>query len=204
VPGPPGAGGWSLLILAGSCAWLLALAGAPLAVSPTRGHATAIPYADGAAPGFTGGGGEQACDACHFEAAPNTPPGRLAVEGLPERFAPGERYPVTVTLSRPGMKMAGFQLAVRFADGTQAGTLAAGPDDQPRVAVETQGGIQYANQKRPGTTLTGTDTARWSLVWTAPSTGGPVSLHVSANAADGDDSARGDYVFTATASSAPR
>ena len=57
-------------------------------------------------------------------------PGRVTIEGVPATFAPGERYTLTITLTRAGMKLAGFQLAARFKDsGAQAGTLAPGPGD---------------------------------------------------------------------------
>ena len=61
-------------------------------------------------------------------------------KAFPRRLRPGERYTLTVTLTRAGMKRAGFQLAARFKDsGAQAGTLAPGPGDAERVGVETPG-----------------------------------------------------------------
>jgi hypothetical protein len=160
-------------------------------------------YADGAPPGFSGGFTEQSCDACHFEAAVNTRPGDVTVTGVPERFVAGQQYPLVVTLTRPGMKLGGFQLAARFADGTQAGTFERGAGEDGRLAIETQSNVQYANQKRKGAEPTAPDTAKWTLVWTAPAGRMPVTFNVAANAADNDESARGDYVFTATASSRP-
>ena len=73
-----------------------------------------VAYADGAAPGFSGGFSESSCDACLFEAAVNTPPGQVTLTGVPERFTAGAAYPITVTLTRPGMMIGGFQLAARF------------------------------------------------------------------------------------------
>jgi hypothetical protein len=171
------------------------------APAPAVAHRTRIGYADGAPPGFSGGFKEQSCDGCHFENEPNTGPGSLTLHGVPERFVGGHQYPLTVTLTRPGMKLGGFQLAARFEDGTQAGTIERGPGEDKRVAIETQGNVQYANQRRPGAELTGADTAQWTLVWTAPSGAGPVTFHVAANAADNDESTRGDYVFTTSAQS---
>ena len=181
--------------------WLLSIAFAGTA-SPE-----AAPYADGAAPGFSGGFKEQSCDACHFEADINVKPGQLTISGVPERYAAGERYELTVTLTRPEMKIGGFQLAARFeANGAQAGTLAARPTDVKLIKVETSGGVQYANQLKAGTVLTTPGTARWTLVWTAPppsgpAVPGPVVFHASANAANTDYFASGDYVYTAVARS---
>ena len=64
-----------------------ALRAAPRPAIPRTPEATK--YADGAPPGFSGGFGESACDACHFEAAVNTPPGSVTLTGIPDRFVPG-------------------------------------------------------------------------------------------------------------------
>jgi hypothetical protein len=101
------------------------------------------------------------------------------------------------------MKLAGFQLAARFKDGAQAGTLTPGTGESERVGVETQSGIQYAGQKNAGTSLASGDSAQWTVVWTAPNTGGPVIFAVSANAANGNESADGDFVYTTSAESTP-
>jgi hypothetical protein len=186
--------------------WVLAAAGASLAAAVVFSSAaisSVSAYADGAPSGFTGGFGEQACDACHFEADVNSKPGQLTLVGVPARYVPGERYAVSVTLSRPGMKLGGFQLAARFQDGgAQAGTLTPGPGDAERVKVETASMVQYAGHRQRGAVLTKADVAQWTVVWTAPSTAGTVAFHAAGNAADGDEAARGDYVFTAMAQSA--
>lgn len=161
-------------------------------------------YPDGAPPGFSGGFKEESCHACHFSAEPNLSPGRLVIDGVPPRFTAGEQYTLTVTLTRPGMKRAGFQLAARFKDdGAQAGTLTAGSAETSRVGVEFQGGIQYANQKEDGSPVGMPDVARWTVEWTAPARVAPVVFQVAANAADGNGSADGDFVYTTSVVSAP-
>jgi hypothetical protein len=98
----------------------------------------------------------------------NAAPGRVSIEGVPATFAPGQRYTLTITLQRTGMKLGGFQLAARFTDGgAQAGTLAASPDEGERVGVESQGGIQYAGQKKAGVSAGAEGAARWTVEWTA-------------------------------------
>jgi hypothetical protein len=168
-------------------------------------HASLVaPYADGAPAGFSGGFAEQSCHACHFHADVNTGPGELTLSGVPERFAAGERYPLTITLSRPGVVVAGFQITARLkTDGTQAGTLAPAPGEEERIAIAAQNGIQYAGQRRRGTALAAPDTARWTVQWTAPPPTGAVQFHVAGNAADNDESAEGDCVYTALAETAP-
>ena len=161
-------------------------------------------YAEGAPPGFSGGFTEQACDACHFHAAPNAGPGRLALDGAPDRFAGGESYRVTVSLTQPAMKLAGFQLTARFKDdGAQAGTLAKDALSDARVGIDTQSGVQYAGNRREGAAPVAPDASRWTIVWTAPSATRAVVFHVAANAANGDERADGDYVYTATRESYP-
>ena len=159
---------------------------------------TAAAYPAGAPPGFSGGFGEQSCHACHFHAEPNTGPGKLTLSGVPERYVPGEAYTLNLTLARPGMKLAGFQLTARAKDtGMQGGTLATAPGQEERVGIETQSNIQYANQREKGTALTSPDTATWTLLWTAPRTNLPIAIHVAANAADADGTVEGDYIYTA-------
>ncbi|MGE3277138.1 MAG: choice-of-anchor V domain-containing protein [Vicinamibacterales bacterium] len=176
------------------------LIAAALAIRLVASHG----YPEGAPPGFSGGFGEQACDACHFEATINTGPGKVLLAGVPDRFTPGERYTLTLTLTRPGMRLGGFQLTARFEDGgAQAGGLAPGPAHAEHLTVESQNGIQYVGQHASGTGLAAPDTASWTLIWTAPPSGGPVVFHVAANAADGDGTAEGDYVHTTTAVSSP-
>ena len=104
---------------------------------------------------------------------------------------------------RAEMTRAGFQLTARVKDGgAQAGTLAAGAADAARVKVEVQGDVQYAGQALAGAAVEG-GVARWTVEWTAPAGGGPVVFNVSANAADGNESADGDFVYTAIAEAAP-
>jgi hypothetical protein len=154
-------------------------------------------YAEGAPPGFSGGFKEDSCHACHFHEELNAAPGRVVIDGVPATFTPGERYTLTVTLTRPGMKLAGFQLAARFGDsGAQAGALAPGPEDAGRIKVESQGGVQYAGQNREGAAVAA-DAVKWTVVWTAPTSGGAVTFQVAANAANGNESADGDFVYTA-------
>jgi hypothetical protein len=159
-------------------------------------------YAEGAPPGFSGGFKEESCHSCHFHKELNTAGGGVAIEGAPSTFEAGKRYTLTIALTRAGMKRAGFQLAARFKDGgAQAGSLAPGPDEGGRVKVESQSGVQYAGQRQAGSSVGDADLARWTLEWTAPDRGGPVIFHVAANAADGNESADGDFVYTATVES---
>lgn len=134
----------------------------------------------------------------------NTPPGHASIDGVPERFTPGTPYPLTVTVRRPGMTTGGFQLTARFSDGgAQAGALAVAADQDERLKVETKGTVQYANQRSAGARLPSPEAASWTVLWTAPTSGGTVRFDVAANAGNKDESASGDYVFTVVRESRP-
>jgi hypothetical protein len=159
-----------------------------------------LAYRDGPPPGFSSGFGEDHCQACHFSDKVNPSPGSLAISA-PERYTPGQTYAITVTLTRPGMKIGGFQLTARFEeDSAQAGTLALAEGDQDRLKVVTDRGVQYAYHQRAGAELTAPDVVRWTLRWTAPAGKGNVVFNAAANAANADETQFGDFVYTASAS----
>lgn len=156
------------------------------------------PYQDGPPPGFSGGFGEDTCQGCHFEPGieVNDPAGSLVLGGVPERFEPGKAYPITVTLAREGMRVGGFILTTRFEpEGAQAGRLSPPGGAEGTIGVTTDRGVQYAHQRLAGSALAVPDTARWTVVWTAPTERGAVVFNVAANAANEDDAASGDYVY---------
>jgi hypothetical protein len=189
-PAPPraGAGRWLLLSAVATSGVLGATAvlGSPLPA-----------FKDGPPARVTGGFGEDSCYACHFDGEPNPEPGRLSIEGVPGRFEPGVAYTLRVTLSHPGMAVGGFQLAARYVEsGEQAGTVEAGEDEEGRVGVLSDRGIDYIHHLLGGTEPTAPDTAHWSVVWRAPASGGEVVFHAAGLAGDGDESQIGDHVFT--------
>lgn len=157
----------------------------------------ALHFRDGPPARVTGGFGEDTCAACHFGNALNEGAGKLTLAGFPESFEPGRTYALELTLERPGMKAAGFQLATRQADGkTQAGRIEVAPSDQASIALLEERGVQFAHQRAPATPAAGESATRWRLSWTAPESDGPVTLHVAAVVGDGDESQAGDFVYT--------
>jgi hypothetical protein len=203
LSGRPGASPRSAarFLASGVAAFALLLTGA--AVRGSVGHGAV--YRDGPPPGFSGGFGEASCQACHFSGELNEAPGQLSITGPPGRYRTGETYPMVLELARPGMVLGGFELTARFAaDGGQAGELRVHPDDEGRVGLGTDRGVQYAFQVGAGSEPTGDGSNRWTILWSAPSSsGGEVVFHAAANAADGDDTAEGDYVYTASVAARP-
>jgi hypothetical protein len=167
----------------------------------TIGAIAARPFLNGPPPGTTGGFGEPTCAQCHFDVEHPDPQGLLEVEGFPQSWQPDKRYIVTLRLRRPGMGRVGFELAIRFANGKQAGTLT--PTDD-RTATETANGITYAYQTAAGAELPRANRDTWHLEWLAPSAPTQtIMLHAVGNAADGDDSQFGDHIYTVSATSEP-
>jgi hypothetical protein len=102
-----------------------------------------------------------------------------------------------VTLARPSLGRAGFQLSARddsinMTGGSNAGVLAS-TDQATHLATEKL--VTYIQHTRQGTNVTG-GTASWKFSWTAPDDGS-VIFHAAANAANDDDSPLGDYIYTA-------
>jgi len=186
--------------LAGLAGIAAAVAGA--AAYPAHGGAIAA-FPDGPPPARTGGFGEQSCRACHFDNPSNEEGGELAITGVPAAYAAGGRYRATIVLRRNELHAGGFQLAARFADGPSAGRQAGAlraVDERAQVAAggnDAATAIQYAAHTRPGIVPSADGRIEWVIEWTAPATvGGAVVFHAAALAANGDDSALGDLVYT--------
>jgi len=186
-----------------SSAAALAISAATLAAP-----ALLVAFQEGPLPAHTGGFGEPTCHACHFDNPVNDPTGTLDLAGVPDSYTPGEAYPLTVRLARPGAGRAGFQLSVRFADGPargrQAGRLEpAGAGLQIVTANET--GVQYLTHAESGTRPDAAGTASWRLRWVAPDARvGPVVFHVAANSGNDDQSPLGDHIYTIERRTLPR
>ncbi len=177
-----------------------ALLGAALWAWPSPGATTAREGTLSNPPlGHTGGFGEPTCQACHADAALNEPTAALTAEGLPDSYARGAAYQLTLSITGSGQGRNGFQAAARFADGPQRG-LQAGTlspiDRRTQVATDTLTGVQYASHSDLGAEPVSLERGTWVIEWTAPDSDGPVVLHVAANSANGDNSPLGDLIHT--------
>lgn len=156
----------------------------------------ALHFRDGPPARVTGGFGEDSCLACHSGQALNEPGGRLTLTRFPERFTPGATYELELALSRPETTVAGFELAVRHADQTQAGRIRVPAGSEERIGLSDERGVQFAHHLLPDAALAHDGAVRWRLDWTAPDSTGRVVVHAAAVAGDGDDSELGDHVYT--------
>ncbi len=191
MPTPPNRRSLALGLAASAlCALPLAVRGSVSDVEPAR----------------TGGFGEMTCQQCHWENPLNDPAGRIAITGVPDTYTPGEEYLITVTLERPDLRRAGFQIAARegginMAAGHDAGTLRP-TDELARTAIGGLGNTTYVQHTEAGTKVAKPGSAAWTIAWTAPDAAGvPVVFHVAANAANDDASPLGDFIYTAAAAS---
>lgn len=169
------------------------LARALLAALLGLAAAEACGYEDGAPPGHTGGFGEPDCSACHSGFDSNVPAGKLAIEGLPAEYAPGETYRVAIVLQHPELASGGMQLAVRSEDGEPAGEVVPASE---RTQVVNEAGQAYLQHTRDGTRSGGDGCIRWEFDWRAPQAAESIVLNVAANAANDDFSSLGDFIYT--------
>jgi hypothetical protein len=156
----------------------------------------------GAIAARTGGFGEMTCHQCHWDNELNESPGLIRLTGIPKTYTPRQQYLITVALSRPGLARGGFQVAARE-DVTRtnvsrnAGSLRA-IDGLTELIRDDATQVTYLQHTKVGTEARTSGEAEWTFAWTAPDSG-PVVFHVAANAANGDDSALGDFIYTTEA-----
>lgn len=158
---------------------------------------TGIRYLDGPPPGHTGGFGEQTCQTCHFGSDLNPGSGSLMLNGIDAVVDAGQSYPLSIVLHSENLVVGGFQMTARTRQGENAGSFQPG-DMNAEVVLDTTG-IQYIQH-----TLYGVENALvrdgkviWELTWVAPDVvGDSIVFNLAANAANGDNSAFGDEIFT--------
>lgn len=140
--------------------------------------------------GHTGAPGEGTCRDCHTSFGLNSGPGTLSIETV-EEFEPGIAYMVIVALQQAGQTRWGFEFSP-----LDQGTLAL--IDPSTTQLDSQGGRAYVKQTTAGTYV-GAPAAGWAFTWTAPAQPPDVvTFYASANAADGNGSTSGDYIYTTT------
>lgn len=169
---------------------------------PAAAHAASA----GADPGMAGvpaGGGlaaEGTCTACHTSSAINPDgAGKIEILGLPERYAPGERYALELRLAHPDASRArwGFQLTAVDARTLQrAGELLVTDTVATQRLDGGAGDRQYLEQTLEGTGTGTPGEQRWRFAWVAPAAGaGDVAFFGAGNAANADGSNQGDWIF---------
>jgi len=122
--------------------------------------------------------------------------------GVPAVYQPGQEYTVAVVVQQANRQRYGFQLTAIDQNGNRAGTLSEIGSDTQVNSVTGFGGRQYIEHTQLGTFPNGANSRTWQFRWTAPSTDiGTVRFWFAGNAANGDGTNQGDYIYTNSASS---
>ena len=147
---------------------------------------------DGAPSGSTGSPGDGATCAqedCHTGTA--KPMDGLIFSNIPETgYLSGETYTITVTVSNPGGEKFGFQASPQNLDGDKMGQMIRTDEIQTKFV----GFQKYITHTLAGNS--GTDSKTWTFDWTPTTSEGDVTFYVAVNAANNDDEATGDSIYT--------
>ena len=150
---------------------------------------------------LTGALNEANCTQCHAGNALNDSDGSLMLK-IPETYQPNAVYTIIVNLSRTGQSKWGFEMTALDSNGGRAGSFAA--DNAANTQVSEAKGKQYIKQTFVGTATGTKDANSWEFQWTAPDADiGPITFYAAGNAANGDFTASGDYIYTTSEGSTP-
>jgi hypothetical protein len=154
----------------------------------------------------TGGFGEPTCLKCHQQHPLNDTTGSLTIEGVPERYKPGQRYRITVTVLHRDLVVAGFQLAARYDEGERTGKQAGRfetIDTLVTIASDSTSDVKYVHHSTGGVIAAAQrGKASFTFDWIAPESDSfapGIVLHAVANAGNDDFSELGDYIFARSA-----
>ncbi len=171
------------------------------------GTVAAWAYPFGPPNGYTPAPGDRpgvACTACHRDFALNSTGGNVKVtfpNGL--TYTPGQTQNLVITVTDSTAAVYGFEMTARLDNAPntqQAGSFTAAQgqkvicsNNQVQPATGCGGsGIQWIEHSQPY--LTNTITVQW----TPPSAGaGNVHIYVASNAGNGDNTFRGDHIYSA-------
>jgi hypothetical protein len=172
-------------------------------------------YAEDPPTARTGAPGEDTCHGCHASYDINDPSGSVMIGALPNPYVPGgDPVPFTVTVAQDGTNRTrsrwGFELTALDANNLFAcdrdrcdDTLAPTDHTTKMDAALPDGNLRFYVKQ---TTLDGVDgtfesdevvpSATWMLSFRPPDGDiGPITFYVAGNAANGDGTLGGDYIF---------
>lgn|GEM_PF-5669473 len=141
----------------------------------------------------TGAPGELDCTGCHQPGPANADPLGAIQILMPNNqgaYVPGQTYPITVQVQYPGRQKFGFSAAVRQqgVQFLQSGSLSAPASAALQIT-------DFATHSLPSTA--GNGQKSWTFDWTAPAAAaGNLVVYAAGVAANGDNDATGDQVFT--------
>ncbi len=151
----------------------------------------------------TGSPNEGTCaDAgCHTGNDLNASGGSLMLT-IPETYEPNQVYEIIVGLARDGQSRWGFEMTALDGNGASAGSFEAA--DVINTQLKDANSKQYIMHTAAGSAQGTNDENQWTLKWTAPDADiGPITFYAAGNAANGDFTPAGDYIYTTKAESTP-
>lgn len=148
--------------------------------------ASSVAFTGGPPAGFTGGGGESSCIACHAGGTLNSGPAVFATGGDATLGFSGSALVTAAFTSTPSIKH-GFQFCVR----DSANVLVSGWLVNNTTVQKT--GSYHVNHTAAGTTLTG-----WNATLTpaAALPAGPLSVYAAGNQTNNNNAPSGDLIYT--------
>ena len=151
--------------------------------------------------GYTNSPGETNCTNCHTPYPVNSPGGSVSIN-IPSNsnnnYVAGQTYTVNVKIVRAGLHIYGFGFESLDSNGANAGTLSLINSGTTTLLSALVNSNNRLNITHYGGVLSN-DTCTFSFKWTAPQNNvGKIFFYASGMAADGDGSAYGDYIYTAS------
>ncbi len=136
-------------------------------------------------------------DNCHNSYTLNdTTKGKITIQLMDsltpvKSYTPGKSYKIKITQTKKGCTVMGFEATVyKGYTNTHIGALSTGGDQNIQVYS------LHATHTWAGTAIATTGKGSWSVPWKAPAAGtGAVNIYAATNAADGDGTNAGDYIF---------
>ena len=117
----------------------------------------------------------------------------LSIAGVGGTYNAGESYDLVVSLEDPEASRWGFEFTVLGDNDEEIGSLTNLNNLTQLSSTATR---TYAKQTSAGTLNGTTDGVDWTVRWTAPAAGsGDATIYVAGNAANGNFSTSGDYIY---------
>jgi len=151
----------------------------------------------------TGGPDENHCSSagCHDDKSVNIGKAisNISIEGLvDEKYTPGKKYKVIVSIEDADIKRFGFQLTALFADKIKAGMLENIDENRTQIIsnyvdLKDREYITYTYNSTLAKQIGKTD---WEFYWTAPNMNkGDVQFYVGTVSANDDGTDKGDFTY---------
>lgn len=145
---------------------------------------------------------ENTCQpSCHNSHPVNSGSGSLVITSpdlINFVYNPGQTYTVEVTVAKPSVNLFGFAMEALFQNGSDAGSfIHINPAETWSKAANINGAIRTSatHMENAGASA---NTKTFVFQWVAPATNaGAVTFYAAGNAANGNGSTSGDYIYTA-------